>query len=323
MTKKGEIGRNQTTSHFFAVPAGTPAFKVDMAAGGPAKGAGQVRFLRFHPYGVGFDSNSTVNCYNPAVVPGCNATSRTVANPQTGVWEVTVEARRTSDVAEAPYTITASVLGASVSPSPDTIASATKGKAVTRSYALTNLFGAFTGKAEGTALGSAHRERKTIGNLETKSYDVVVPAGSTSLRATIGRTSDPSADLDLFLQDCTGGSCRTVGQSADGDSEESVTYAPATGVKAGTYRVVVDGYAVPSGTTAYDYVDVFANPSFGSIAVTDGNAERRAGSSWSVPAAVTAQEAPAPGRVLLGNVRVVTDGNVLVGSGDVVVKSVE
>ena len=40
------------------------------------------------------------------------------------------------------------------------------------------------------------------------------------------------------------------------------------------------------------------------------------------PATVTANEAPAAGRVLFGNVEVRTDTNLLVGSGDVIVQSV-
>ena len=48
--------------------------------------------------------------------------SRTTTNPQAGVWEVTVEARRTSDADPAPFTLTASILGATVSPNPDIIA---------------------------------------------------------------------------------------------------------------------------------------------------------------------------------------------------------
>ena len=73
-----------------AVPAGTPAFKVDITAGGAASGPGQVRFLRFHPYGVGIESNSTPNCYNPPV-GGCDARQPDQpddSNPQAGVWEV-------------------------------------------------------------------------------------------------------------------------------------------------------------------------------------------------------------------------------------------
>ena len=81
-------------------------------------------------------------------------------------------------------------------------------------------------------------------------------------------------------------------------------------------------YAVPTGSTSYDYVDVFVNPAFGGVTTTDTTARRPAGASWTVPATVTAKLAPAAGRVLLANVQVRTDSEVLVGSGDVVVTSV-
>jgi hypothetical protein len=79
---------------------------------------------------------------------------------------------------------------------------------------------------------------------------------------------------------------------------------------------------VPAGKTTYNYVDVFTNAAFGSVSVTDANALRPSGSSWTVPASVTANAAPAAGRVLLGNVQVRTDANVLGGQGDVVVQNV-
>ena len=59
-----------------------------------------------------------------------------------------------------------------------------------------------------------------------------------------------------------------------------------------------------------------------SVPQADANALRPSGSSWSVPGSVTANSAPASGRVLLGNVQVRTDTNVLVGSGDVIIQSV-
>jgi hypothetical protein len=206
-----------------------------------------------------------------------------------------------------------------VSPNPDVIASAAVGVPVARSYTLTNLLGAFTGRAEGTTLGSAKRATPSIANLAQQQHLVVVTAGTTSLRATIGGTSDPAADLDLYVFNCTTGSCVLAGQSADGDSEDSVTIAnPAVG----RWVVVGDGFAVPAGTTTYNYVDVFVNPAFGSVSVTDANALRPSGWSWTVPGSVVANAAPAAGRVLLGNVQVRTDTNVLVGSGEVVVQSV-
>ena len=317
------IARNQARSYFLRVPEGVPALKVDFTGPDGTPGTGQARFLRFHPYGVGIDSNTSTVCYSPPVpggsCPGGSPNSRTTSNPTPGVWEITVEARRTSDVDFTPYTLTASILGASVSPDPDVIPSATVGVPVARSYTLTNLFGAFTGRAVGTTLGSAFRDRLTIANLAQTQKAVEVTAGTTSLRATIGNPSDPAADLDLFVFNCTTGTCVLTGQSADGDSEESVTIAnPA----AGRWVVLVDGFAVPSGSTDYDYLDVFTNPAFGSVSVTDANALRPAGASWTVPASVTANSVPAAGRVLLGNVQVRTDANVLIGQGDVVVQSV-
>ncbi len=68
---------------------------------------------------------TTRRCRRATRCDAGDPTSRTFANPLAGVWEIVVEARRTSDAANAPYTMTASVLGATVSPNPDTIASAT------------------------------------------------------------------------------------------------------------------------------------------------------------------------------------------------------
>jgi subtilisin family serine protease len=316
VTKSGTIARNQAQSFFFRVPAGTPALKVDMTAGGAA-GLGQVRFLRFHPYGVGLEANSTPNCYNPSAGgTDCGgALSRTTANPLPGVWEIVVEARRTSDVPVADFSITASILGAKVSPNPDVIDTAQVGVGVNRSYTLTNLFGTFTGRAAGGNLGSARSERSTVAQGASTEYQVAVEDGSSSLTVRIGNPGDLKADLDLFVYDAAG---KNVGQSADGDSEEAVTVSNPKG----TYRVVVDGYSVPAGTTAYDYLDVFANTKFGTVAVTDADAVRPAGESWEVSGTVTAEVAPAAGRYLLGNVQVRTSTNVLVGSGDVKVMTV-
>ena len=91
-----EVGHDRPEpddDYFFRVPAGTPAFKVDFAGPSATPGTGQARFLRFHPYGVGIDSNASNNCYSPAVAggPACNPNSRTTTNPHAGVWEVTVE----------------------------------------------------------------------------------------------------------------------------------------------------------------------------------------------------------------------------------------
>ena len=309
VSQSGSADRADKATFFYYVPPGTPAFQVNLTGI-----AGRVRVLRYHPYGLPIDPTSTAFQTGGTI-------SRTVSNPAPGVWEVVVEASRTSANNPATFNIAGSILGATVSPNPDEIASATIGVPVARSYTLTNLFGAFTGRAVGTTLGSARRNGFSIANLAQQEYLVTVTPGTTSLRATIGGTSDPAADLDLYVFNCTAGpdACVLAGQSADGDSEESVTIAnPA----AGDWRVLVDGFAVPAGTTTYNYIDVFTNPAFGSVSVTDANALRPPSTSWTVPGSVTANAAPAAGRVLMGNVQVRTSTNVLIGSGDVVVQSV-
>ncbi|MEV6239932.1 S8 family serine peptidase [Lentzea sp. NPDC051838] len=321
VTKSGTIARNQSTSLFVNVPKGTTALKVDMTGGGEA-GKGQVRFLRFTPQGTGFDSSASTNCYNPDAGAGCaggTPTSRTLTSPMAGVWEIVVEARRTSDADEAPYSVTASVLGTAISPNPDVIASAALGTPVNRSYTVTNTQAAFNGRLVAGAVGSAVSGRQTIGNLETKFFDIQVPAGASRITTTIGNPSDAASDLDLFLLNCTSGTCVVAGQSADGDSEESVTVnAPA----AGLWRVQVDGFAVPTGTTQYDYFDVYVSSGLGTLTVTDANADRAAGAAWTAAGVITPLGQPGAGRVLRGELEVRTaDGNA-VGNGAVIVQSV-
>ena len=116
----------QQTSYFFNVPAGTSGVQGRLQRPSATPGTGQARFLRFHPYGVGIDRmQSSLIATTPAAPAACSTgspLSRTTTNPQAGVWEVTVEARRTSDAENAPFTLTASILGATVSPNPDVIA---------------------------------------------------------------------------------------------------------------------------------------------------------------------------------------------------------
>jgi hypothetical protein len=199
------------------------------------------------------------------------------------------------------------------------IASGTLGQPIARSYTLTNQQGAFTGRAVGTALGSAKLATPTIADGAQQQFQVNVTPGTTSLRAAIGGASDIKADLDLFAYNCSTGSCVLAAQSAGGTAEEALTVNnPAVGV----WVLLVDGYAVPSGTTTYNYRDVISNPAFGSIAVTDVNTLRAAGAQWTVPATVTPTGVPAAGRVLYGNVQARTDANVVIGQGDVIIQSV-
>lgn len=308
VSRSGSADRPDSTTYFFYVPENTPAFKVDLTGVN-----GRVRLLRFHPYGVALDNTNTT-----AYQTG-GTQSRTLSNPTPGVWEVTVDASRTSPVAPATFTITGSILGVDVTPATWTIDPATVGTTYTQPFDFTNRFGTFTGGAVGTALGSAFSARPTIaaGGAQQQ-YTISVPAGSTSISARIGNASDNAADLDLYLFDCHTGSCVLRAQSTSGSANEAVYVAnPA----AGTWVALVDPYAVPSGSTAYDYFDLVANPTFGSVSITDPAAVHANNSTWSASASVTANAAPAAGRFLQGFVQVRSGSSVL-GSAEVQLRNV-
>jgi hypothetical protein len=145
-------------------------------------------------------------------------------------------------------------------------------------------------------------------------YLVDVPAGSTSILARIGNSSDQAADLDLYLYDCHTGTCVLKSSSTSASANEAVSSATPA---AGQWKVVVDPYSVPAGTAAYDYFDAFANATlFGSISVTDPAALHANNSTWTAPASVTALAMPAAGRFLQGFVQV-KSGTTLLGQAEV------
>jgi hypothetical protein len=269
--------------------------------------------LRYSPQGLPIDNTST----EPFQTGG--SLSKTLSNPMAGVWEVTVEVSRTSLVEPATFSITGTVLGVDISPSSWTIDPTTVGTTYTNTFTFTNRFGPFTGGAVGTALGSAGANHATIaaGGVQ-QTYDVTVPAGSTRITAQIGNASDTRADLDLFLFDCTAGPCVLRSSSTSASANEFVFF---NNPAAGLWKITVDPFAVPAGSTTYDEFDVVSNPAFGSVSITDPPALRANGATWSAPASVTPAAAPATGRFLQGFVQV-RSGTTVLGSAEVDLKNV-
>jgi subtilisin family serine protease len=305
VTTAGSADRPDMATFFYNVEPNTPAFKVDLTSIN-----GRVRVWRFNPQGLPIDT--------PAFQTG-GTQSLAVANPMSGVWEVSVEVSRTSAAGPATFNITGTVLGVDISPASWTIDPATVGTTYTNTFTFTNRFGSFTGGAVGTPLGSAAANHNTIaaGGAQQQ-YPLTVPAGSTRLTAQIGNASDTGADLDLYVFDCHTGSCVLRGSGTSGSANEFVSIAnPA----AGDWIVLVDPFAVPAGSTTYDELDVVANPGFGQVSVTDPAAAHANGSTWSAPASVTATAAPAAGRFLQGFVQV-RSGSTVLGSAEVDLKNV-
>ncbi|MGW5661134.1 S8 family serine peptidase [Streptomyces sp. NPDC003758] len=311
----GSVQRNSTRSYFLTVPEGAKSLEV--AIGG-LKDKSQTRFIAIHPYGTPVDNTSTPYCYNNYLDGnGCKPDVRSYADPQAGVWEIEIESRRTSPLLDNPYTLDVTVLGAAFDPETVTVPEAKVGSPAAASWKVTNKFAALDGKLVGGPLGSSKTARPTIKNGETQTTTVEVPAGAASLDVAIGNVSDTAADLDLVVYDASG---KEVGKSADGDSEESVHIgSPA----AGTYTIQVAGYSVPSGSTAYDYRDVFFSPALGSVTV-DGSAPVKLGTgdSATVSGTVTAA-APAPeGREFFGQVQLVNARGTVAGTGSVKIEKV-
>lgn len=191
------------------------------------------------------------------------------------------------------------------------------GAPVAASWTVTNKLAAVEGNLKGGALGSSKTTRPTIADGATQTSTVEVPEGTTSLDVAIGGVSDLGSDLDLNVYDAEG---TLVGQSADGDSDESVSIADPA---AGTYTVEVVGFEVPSGSTAYDYRDVFFSSALGSVKV-DESAPVKLGTGDSAKAAadVTVARAVPEGRQLFGEVLLVNKRGTTAGVGGVTIEKV-
>ena len=208
-------------------PARRPS-RSTWSAAAPTPGSGQMRFLRWHPFGQAIDDNAVSNCYNPPAAAGCldgqpdePDHDQPAGRRLGGVGRHPPDVRRGRRPVHADGHDPRRVRHARTRTS---IPSATIGVPVARSYTLTNLFGAFTGRVVGTTARQRRSAplRRSPTSSSSSGRSPSRP-GPTSLRATIGGTSDPAADLDLFVFNCTSGTCVLAGQSADGDSEESVT----------------------------------------------------------------------------------------------------
>ncbi|WP_338898288.1 S8 family serine peptidase [Streptomyces sp. TG1A-60] len=310
----GKVQRNATKSYFVTVPEGAKTLEVAISG---LKDKSQTRFIANHPYGVAVESTSSLTCYsNHLDGNGCKPDVRSYADPQPGVWEFEVESRRTSPVLHNTFKLNFAVYGANFDPEVVTVPEAKVGNPTAVSWKVNNTLAAVDGKLVGGPLGSANTDRPTIATGDTQTSTVEVPAGAGSLDVAIGNTADPAADLDLYVYDADG---NEVANSADGDSEESVSIPSPT---AGEYTVEVVGYSVPAGSTAYDYRDVFFSSALGEVKVAGTAVKLGTGATTTVSGeVVAAAEAPA-GREFFGQVQLVNARGTAAGTGSVRIEKV-
>ncbi|RST18103.1 serine protease [Streptomyces sp. WAC05374] len=310
----GSVQRNSHKSYFVTVPQGAKALEVAISG---LKEKSQTRFISIHPYGVAVEDTASNLCYphyNPANT--CRPDVRSYADPAPGVWEIEVESRRTSPDLDNPYKLDVTLLGAAFDPAVKTVPEAKVGTPAAVDWKVTNTFAAIDGRLKGGSLGSAKVATPTIANHESQTSTVTVGEGVERLDVVIGNTSDKGADLDLsVLKDG-----KVVGQSADGDSEESVSVAKP---EPGTYTIVVDGYAVPAGTTTFSYKDVYFSSALGTLKVDESKPVTLAsGASAQVSAEVLVNGAAPEGRQFFGEVALLTKRGTAAGTGSVVIEKV-
>jgi hypothetical protein len=189
-----------------------------------------------------------------------------------------------------------------------------------RGYTVNNLLAGFSGRlVGGGALGSTQTQRPTIANLASQTFDVTIPAGASNYTVRTLNPSDARADIDLVLFNCTTGTCVVAASSGGGSSVEQVSV---NNPAAGLWRIRIDGFAVPAGTTDYDLIDTYLSAALGSLVATDSNAAHPSGSSWAPSATLTVTGLPGAGRKITGTLAVQTDAGVTVGAGSLVVDSV-
>ncbi|MFC7933445.1 S8 family serine peptidase [Streptomyces cinereoruber] len=314
-TAKGSVQRNSTVSHFVTVPQGAKTLEIALSG---LKAKSQTRFIAIHPVGVPVDPTATTGCYphyNPANT--CRPDLRSYPNPTPGVWEVEVEARRTSPDLDNPYTLGVSALGVDFDPAVQTVPEAKVGTPAPVQWTVTNRFAGIEGTLKGGSLGSQKTETPTILHKQKHTRTVTIGEGVERLDIAIGNTSDKAADLDLTVS-LNG---KQVAQAADGDSEEAVSLVKPA---AGTYTVVIDGYSVQAaGGTTYDYKDVYYSSALGTVKV-DGSkpAALPNGGSATVTAEVVVAGAAPEGRQFFGEVQLVNARGTVAGTGSVLIGAV-
>lgn len=306
--QSGLVRKANSETFFVTVPKDAKTLQI--ALDGVKDGA-RVRFTAQHPYGVPFETG----CYTSMTTAGCNPNVRSFSDPMPGVWEVTVESARTSPSESSSYRLTASIFGVSAD---KTVALGTlelhKAEAV--SWNVTNHFGPVSLAASSSPLGSRASQRPTIGDGQQQYFFVNVPLGTKKFQTRIGNPSDPAADLDLLV--AAGG--MVLGQSADGDSEESVVI---NDPPAGQYLVIVDGYAVPAGNTEFDYFDEIQTGTLGAVTTTFAAPLSIAqGASATVTAEVKAAGMVPNGRKLVGSLDLTTGTGAIAGQALVTIENV-
>jgi len=335
----GQLGRYPGYQpYFFKVPENTAAFKFEMTVEN-----GNLRSTLFDPTGneVGLVYSLPRGVRPPHITSGKQ--SRTVANPEPGVWEVVVVNHDFSDIGRnkdrtnsgllAPakqvpgkFTYSASVYGVEIQTLALPIEFRQRGSEQMK-VSFVNRLGSFVGATSSEPLGSGYSDRPFLTNqTPPRVYEIDVPPGTETLRAQINALVQPGADLDLYLYECTVNRCSVFEPLVHHNCKEDGCELKAFGIgpsanevvevanpNPGKWKVVIDPASVPDGGIQCDYLDLFTHRIFGEIS-SDRTVQLRTGEqSWQERIKVNVNAAPQGERHLMGLIKVISDRAETVG----------
>ena len=330
---EGQLNRYPSyQSYFFRVPEKTAAFKFEMTVAN-----GNLRSSLFDPAGKehGLIYSLPRGVRPPHLTSGKQ--SRTVADPEPGVWEVIVvnhdfsdadrNKDRTSSGLLAPskqqkgkFTYSASVYGVEVRPQVETVKFLQRvGDQLAVSFL--NRQGSFVGAANSEPLGSGYSDRPLFTNQDAlRVYEIDVPPGTETLRAQINAATPPGTDFDLYLYECTANRCGVYEPLLHHNCKGNGCELKAFGIgpsasevvevanpNPGKWKVVIDPVSLPAGKVQCDYLDLFTHRAFGQIS-SDQKAQPRAGATtWEEQLKVAVNAVPQGGRTLMALIKMTSD----------------
>jgi hypothetical protein len=275
---KAEVPRPGIQSFFYRVPPGLTALKLEASWGDRA-------------VSMSVSRPDTRSQRGEMVTPsGGRSAVQVVTDPTPGVWEV-----RLSDIADTrtfdweqakkdepvpPTEATLKVTAFSTQVELVTGAEPEgRSAAGTHEVWITNRMAEFHGGAANTPVASAHKEEIEISENSQRVFEVEVLPGSTALLARAFDVSDPEADLDVYIFDCSDEEDECQAARVDGDpvGEE---YALVLNPDAGLWKIVVDAPRLPAGAATFQYMDAVFNPTYGVVSTTDTPQERARGARW-------------------------------------------
>ncbi len=231
VTRRGLITSYGSASTFIAVPPGTRRLDLDLMQ---AVGSGRLQ-LRYHdPSGLRYPSTGAIADSVPipcdSMTP-CRVTGgqrHVIPYPEPGTWEIVVFNRDTTDCA------------ARFRPPQSTAYTLTVGLDVERDRWGGDEWGTVERLMFDTASGMATRE-------------IHVDSGSTRLTVRIGRASNPAAQVDVYLFECTGPGKKPCARVASAPYPGAYKTITVDRPKPGVWKTVLDPFRVPSGSVTVDY----------------------------------------------------------------------